>query len=322
MLNKSVSVIVPVYNTAESILKRTIKSIIDQTYTNWELILVDDGSTNNSGEICDSFSNDKIKVLHKPNGGVSSARNYGLEKAQNEFICFVDADDILHKDYLRILVSTMVTEDADICMCCCSYFCDSEYKFKKLNNNQVLKLDKRIAIEDLCYMHQYFYGNEFTAVWGKLYKRSVVDGIRFDIRMSLGEDFVYNYYCFDKSKKIVLIEAPLYGYFIDSSGLMNGKYNHNKISVLDGLYDLRANAEEKYIEGIVSRIVNIEIILLLMIPMGLYADDRRKIIKNINDDRRQVICNKKSRMKVKIALLMSYLGYNTIQWIFEKIKNR
>lgn len=110
-----VSFIIPIYN-AEKYLDECIKSIIKQTYSNFELLLVNDGSTDNSAIICDTYANkdSRIKVIHKINGGVSSARNIGLDNAKGEYICFVDADDVIHPKLLETTLSVLMETQQDI----------------------------------------------------------------------------------------------------------------------------------------------------------------------------------------------------------------
>ena len=113
--NNLISIIVPIYNV-EKYLKKCIDSIINQTYKNLEIILVDDGSPDNCGKICDEYAkkDNRIKVIHKENGGVSSARNVGVENATGEYIGFVDSDDYIEKDMYEVLINNLKKENADI----------------------------------------------------------------------------------------------------------------------------------------------------------------------------------------------------------------
>ena len=113
-----ISVIIPVYKV-EQFLGDCIKSILSQTFSNYEIILVDDGSPDNSGKLCDEFAagDSRIKVVHKENGGVSSARNKGIEIAEGEWICFVDSDDWVEPDYLEVMFKTAIENNADVSVC-------------------------------------------------------------------------------------------------------------------------------------------------------------------------------------------------------------
>ena len=123
-----ISVIVPVYNT-EKYLNRCIDSILAQTFTDFELLLIDDGSTDCSGKICDEYAakDSRVRVFHKENGGVSSARNMGLDNAQGEWITFVDSDDWVHEDFLKKRLALALNDNADIA------YCDVEYVYRTHN---------------------------------------------------------------------------------------------------------------------------------------------------------------------------------------------
>ncbi len=176
-----ISVIIPVYN-AEEWLDRCIQSVLHQSFSEFELILVDDGSTDKSLIICDGYasSDSRIKVIHKANGGVSSARNKALEVARGEFVTFVDSDDYLADDYLAnlyhpdydVIISGYIVDDV-------SY----EPPFAKLEGNT----DMANLIEEL---YDWFY---FRTPWAKLFKRELIEklSIRFDERLKYGEDTVF-----------------------------------------------------------------------------------------------------------------------------------
>lgn len=161
MSSHKVSVIVPVYNV-EKYLERCILSIINQTYKNIEIILVDDGSKDSSGEICDNFAekDTRIKVIHRVNGGVSDARNAGLDNATGEFIYFIDSDDYIHKDLIKDNLEKLIEKDADI-------ICFNRYI---VNNNEVLK---RVNIYNKS-MGTY---DVIEGIWKKKLSNSVCDKI-------------------------------------------------------------------------------------------------------------------------------------------------
>ena len=114
-MNPKVSVIIPVFNV-EKYLAKCINSVLDQTFQDFEIILVDDGSTDESAKICDSYECKKIKVIHKKNGGLSEARNYGTKEAKGEFVTWIDSDDTVHPDFLSILVSMSDQTNAGYCL--------------------------------------------------------------------------------------------------------------------------------------------------------------------------------------------------------------
>lgn len=178
-----ISVIIPAYNAARTI-RRCIQSVLDQTYTEWEMIIVDDGSKDDTLDICQSYGDSRIRVLHKENGGVSSARNHGLKFAQGDYIAFIDSDDFIEVDYLEHLSQGL---DYDIVI---SGFCyentpeSSSFHLKLANREAVgRELSKLINADQLCYP------------WGRLFKRSIIETyhIRFDEAMRFAEDNVFNW---------------------------------------------------------------------------------------------------------------------------------
>lgn len=189
-----ISVIIPAYNAVRTI-RRCIQSVLDQTYTEWEMIIVDDGSKDDTLDICQSYDDSRIRVLHKENGGVSSARNHGLKFAQGDYIAFIDSDDFIEADYLEHLSQGL---DYDIVI---SGFCyentpeSSSFHLKLANREAVgRELSKLINADQLCYP------------WGRLFKRSIIEQnhIRFNEKMRFAEDNVFNweYLCHINSLRI------------------------------------------------------------------------------------------------------------------------
>ena len=169
-----ISVIVPVYNV-ESYVAECIESIQNQTYMNLEIILVNDGSTDNSGDICDQYAtyDERIKVIHKENAGVSAARNTGIEAANGDYIAFVDSDDYIapnmYEDMLRIL------KENDLDILECTAFRDKGGEIIEGCNDGSLEIFNR---DEALKMAMY---DCFVAVWSQLYKRSAIDDVRFPV---------------------------------------------------------------------------------------------------------------------------------------------
>lgn len=208
-MNPQVSIIIPVYNT-ENTLNRCIDSILNQIFTDWELLLVDDGSTDQSGELCDEYaSRDKrIKVFHKKNGGVSSARNIGLDHATGSWITFVDSDDFIDTTFLS---SFIISSSCDL------YITGIQF----INNTTtLLPPEECIKIEDVIELDNLLNKLYFTAPWGKVYKNDIIqqNKIRFNINLKIGEDtdFVLNYLQY--THNIRLVSKPLYHFFNDEKG--------------------------------------------------------------------------------------------------------
>lgn len=235
-----VSVIVPVYKV-EQYLERCIKSILNQTYKNFELILVDDGSPDRCPEICDEWKKKdyRIKVIHKQNGGLSDARNAGLKIASGDFVAFIDSDDWISSDFLMLLVDNMLCNNCDIIECQIIRTKDdlNTSTISKEFGNEIEIFNVEEALKELILdrkFHQY--------VWNKLYKVEVVNKICFE-KGKINEDEFWTYQVFGKAKKIGLINIPLYYYYQRDNSIMSKKYTLKRLDALEAKM-----LRQKYIE--------------------------------------------------------------------------
>lgn len=202
-----ISVIIPVYKV-EPYLRRCIDSVINQTYTNLEIILVDDGSPDNSPAICDDYAqkDNRVKVIHKENGGLSSARNAGINVAIGEFLSFIDSDDWIHPNYIETLISDLLTNNADISIV--ENIVTSTQPKNASISNTVQILTAYEALERLFKKQEI----AFIVSWGKLYKKELFKDIHFPIGRFHEDEFT-TYQLFYTTKKIVWNNTPLYYYF-------------------------------------------------------------------------------------------------------------
>lgn len=188
------SIIIPAYNAGKTIVC-CVESLLSQTYQDWELIVIDDGSTDNTLDVCQTFQDKRIQVYHKPNGGVSSARNYGLIYAKGEYIAFVDADDCLEPMYLEHLCQGF---DYDLSI---TGFCYDEEPEK---TNFLLELRDKSSIAKS--LSELINADQLCYPWGRLFKRSIIEQyhIRFNEKMRFAEDNVFNweYLCHINSLRI------------------------------------------------------------------------------------------------------------------------
>lgn len=225
-----ISVIVPVYNV-EKYLSRCLDSILAQTYENIEIILVDDGSADNSGIICDEYAKkyDNIKVIHKENGGQSSARNEGLKAATGEYIGFVDSDDWIDKDMYAYLYKILKETDSDVADISAKFMTKAgqviqpEIKLVTYEGKDILRNYMRTGIEDKC--------GQF-AVWRKLYKRELFDNVRFK-EGKIYEDILINFELLAKAKRIVRSNRILYFYFQENASTMRRGLTEKDYDLLD-----------------------------------------------------------------------------------------
>lgn len=215
-MDELVSIIIPVYNT-EKYLANCIESVLKQTYDNIQVILIDDGSTDSSGEICDLYAkNDKrIIVIHKKNEGVSIARNIGLMKATGEYIGFVDSDDVVLPDMYATLVDVLDNNKCDM------VFCNYNLVDENSNNLEENKIDLPSGIYNsndalLSVLAQPGY---ITAIWNKLYRRKLLTDskgnvISFDPTLTVGEDQVWLEEILDRSTSVYLLNEKLYNWIV------------------------------------------------------------------------------------------------------------
>ena len=207
-----VSVIVPVYNV-EYVIENCIESILSQTFTDFELVLVDDGSPDNSGRICDEYAkkDDRVIVIHKENGGVSSARNVGIDRAKGKYICFVDSDDYVSKDYLKTLIDVKKNNKADNIWC---YFKTVDKYSERIDCKEVspeTNLEK-YTVKDIMTLHEKWLDAGPVC---KLYISDIIkeNNLKFDDSLSLGEDLIFNFVYLDyTNKNIIVINKELYFY--------------------------------------------------------------------------------------------------------------
>ena len=224
-VSDKISVIVPVYNV-EKYLPRCIDSILNQTYKNLEIILVDDGSPDNCPAICDEYTqrDSRIKVIHKENGGVSSARNAGLDVATGEYIGFVDSDDWIATNMYEFLINSLTEQKADISIC---NFHSVDINGNSYNNVQYFG---GIFFQDEI-LNKYLSDSLCTpCVFNKLFNAQTIGGIRFDLSKKIGEDFLFNYFVFKNAKKIVTVEDLLYYYSVDRCDSAIHKANYELVN--------------------------------------------------------------------------------------------
>ena len=217
-MDKLVSVIVPIYNV-EKYLEKCLKSIINQSYQNIEILLINDGSTDSSLEICKKYKkiDKRIKIINKKNGGLSSARNTGLTYANGEIISFIDSDDFIAKDYIEKLYYCMQKYDSDISIC--GRYSVYENGKKRCKYNQIF--DKEYSFTSAISEMNKFHYFDMSAC-AKLYKISLFDDIRFPVG-KLSEDYFIMYKLFKKSNGISYTSEPLYYYLQRQNSISNNK---------------------------------------------------------------------------------------------------
>lgn len=242
-----ISIIVPVYNCMSS-LERCIGAIQNQTFPDWELLLIDDGSTDGSGSLCDQLasSDNRIRVFHKPNGGVSSARNLGLDHAKGDYVMFCDSDDWAEPEWCERL--SLAAEENPGYQPVCNYYRSTSDHETVNRKEQCETVGPHIAKADFFSLNRY----ELLGIpWNKLYIRSVLETyhIRFRLGLPLGEDLVFNLdYLHCLPGGFVFFNQPLYHYSVGSADSLSSKYYPDLSEIYQKVY-LRIKDELRSIPG-------------------------------------------------------------------------
>ena len=216
-----VSIIVPVYN-AEKYIDNCVTSVVNQTYSKWELLLIDDGSFDSSGMICDNYSrlNSRIRVVHQKNLGVSAARNRGIECAEGEYIAFLDVDDALPQESLKTLVNSLIDNNADVAM---GITCGE--KWENHSGVEIWKGEDGIQYS--------FMDDPYTcAAWGKLYRRELIGETRFDRKIKINEDSLFVFQIMCKKPVCVCVNKEIYQYIQVSGSASRSAFSEKYFDIL------------------------------------------------------------------------------------------
>jgi glycosyltransferase involved in cell wall biosynthesis len=229
-LENLISVIVPVYNV-ENFLPRCVDSLLRQTYTNIEIILINDGSTDQSGVICDVYGKKdaRVKVFHQENKGLSGARNAGVFFAKGDYVAFVDSDDFIADTMLERLYNLLVQNNCDIAQCRYLKF-DDDKKIKLAQNTNY-----KTEISDSCgFLKEFFLSSDInnTVVWNKLYKSELVFNLPF-IEGKTNEDEFWTYKVFAAAKNIVVTNEELYYYYQRPDSIMGSKFSIARLDIVE-----------------------------------------------------------------------------------------
>lgn len=238
-MEDKISVVVPIYNV-EKYLRRCISSIVSQTYKNLEIFLIDDGSTDSSGDICDEYAqqDNRIIVIHKENGGQAAARNLALDRVSGDWIAFLDSDDWIEQDMYRILLQLAKETDSDIATCSIKKYSDNgECLSLREYTGNVEILSQYDAIADL--LHQQKIRFE---IWNKLWKREILEGVRFQ-ENQLCEEVYFDHHAFLKAKRIVFVDMPLHNYVVGRPGSTASSFKVTRMSVFGAFEDFAKDLE-------------------------------------------------------------------------------
>lgn len=238
-MHPTVSIIMPAKNSG-AYIRRCIESVLSQKFTDWELLIINDGSTDDTVVTAMTFSkdDDRIRVFDSKGNGVSAARNYGMELSTGDYITFIDSDDRIDPDYLSELVELAEKENADISQCSLYYWYDNGTIVQEKET-----VDAVFAGHDEI-MHAYFsgmVGKICLAAWAKLFKSELLNGIRFDETLTIQEDAFLTFQCCMKASKIACSNNPHYYYYQNPDSVTNRTFDGSKMqyfTVLDRELDI------------------------------------------------------------------------------------
>lgn len=293
-----------------------IKSLVSQTYKNIEIILVNDGSTDTSGDICEKWNEHDSRVVYiqKTNGGAASARNAALDRCRGRYIAFVDSDDYIDENYIEVLWTAMKDADADISVC--------GWK----NETESIQVPPDSAKGNVIYsrveaLNKLLYQEEFdTAMWAKLYKAHLFEEIRFP-EGNIYEDIAIIYKIFDMVERVSYTDYEGYHYLLRETGTTLKKFSAKKMDLIDVVEEM-----EEYIlqhcpevqSAMRSKFVRANFHIYLQIPRDReFAAERIRIEKNIDKYRKSVRKDGRTRRGTKAALILSGISYG----LFYKLKS-
>lgn len=239
MENGMISIIVPVYNVV-GVLERSIESIERQTYSNTEVLLVDDGSTDGSGKLCDELASryDNIRVFHQKNGGAASARNLALQHTRGQYLMYVDSDDCIKENLCETLLHGLQDPEVDIACCGCRKFAEEGFDCKREDALEPEMLSRSDALRRLAVNYLW------SCIWAKLYRCEIWDGIRFP-EGKMNEDEAVMHYVYYRARKITYYDQALYGYYINNGGVMSAQFTPKGMDRFDAFFDRLKFYEEK-----------------------------------------------------------------------------
>ena len=313
-----VSVVIPVYNV-EKFLQKCVASVLNQTYRNLDIILVDDGSTDLSGKICDELGkcDERVTVIHKKNGGLADARNVALDVITGEYVVCVDSDDSISPTHIEGLYHLIEKYGADVSV---NTFCSF---YEGSSPNPSPKSTKDWVLDGLHATEMMFYQEHFdTTAWGKMYKASLFDGIRYPKGL-LFEDLPTTYRLLLKANKVVFNDEQSYFYLLRSNSIEGAAFSPHKLDSglqLMALMDKDRDKLQPIIKSYNCRIVSFVFHLLLQMPEGYaHRNDFERRIKKL---RLSVLMDNRARKKARLACLFSFIGFGLVQKIFNKMKTR
>lgn len=313
-----ISIIIPIYN-AEKSLNRCLESIKNQTYINLEILLIDDGSSDNSSKICKKFCEHDQRFIYfkNENQGVAKTRDFGIQKSRGKYLTFVDSDDYISCKYIELLYDLLIQNKSDISICLSRKVYDEKENIAnddKMLKNNVILYDNFEAIEDMLYEKKID-----TSFWGKMYKSQLLKKIRIS-DYKIFEDLDTMYKILLKCDSVCLTDSKLYYYYIRKDSLSHNTFSEKNILVLEILDELEQNITKitkKLSNAILARKMNANFYILRNTKKdSVEYINAKRFIKN---NRFKVLKNKKISKKLFFGIMISYLSFDLISPFFNFI---
>ena len=278
--NDLISIIVPIYKV-EKYLRVCINSIIGQTYKNIEIILVDDGSPDNCGEICEEYSkmDFRIKVIHKKNGGLSDARNVGIQNSNGKYICFVDSDDYIDSKFVEILYNSIIKNDVRIAQCGIKKVTQNSKIIESIGYENSEVKDSKQMLKDLYDTHW-----ENILVWNKMYLKQSFEDVRFP-KGKIHEDEFTTHKVLYKVEKISIVDSYLYNYRQNEDSITGKKFNLKRLDILEAI-ESRLDFFQKNKENELYKLTlenYLAVLRNMYINVEKYISDSTKIKKELKN---------------------------------------
>ena len=309
MKNEKISIIVPVYKV-EQYLNRCMESLVNQTYKNIEIILVDDGSPDNCPQLCEDYAkqDSRIKVIHKENGGLSDARNVALDNITGEYVTFVDSDDWVETDFIETLYTNARREKADISIIGYTLVWDNGGKKRITQDDEYYVFDTETAIRELLKQRKFS-----CMVCQKLYKKKIFDAVRFPVG-KLYEDVAVSLPTFLMAEKVVVSGKSRYNYYQRSDSIVNSKFDKRKLYFLDCCQEIITYSDMHYKKyDIEAHIFYLR--ALMMFTLQLYqAPEKDKnvtdyLIKEIRKNKNYIWKGSYMELRKKVVLSLICIGF-------------
>lgn len=320
-----ISIIIPVYNV-EKYIKESVDSVINQTASDFEIVLVDDGSTDNSGKICDEYGarDSRIKVVHKENGGLSSARNSGVEVATGDYVLFLDSDDYISSNYIQRMNEELQKNSYDMIVCYTLDFNDGEMpQLSKIEGKQRTELTPEQALENIYYQRLFD-----TNACGKLMRIDTIRKYPF-VNGVLYEDFNNVHMFLDECEKILFLPETVYFYRQRNNSIMNSYFDERKFFLIEVAEKHLRYVQDKHpkiMDAAIRRYIYSNFhILGRIINKSEYEAKSKELRKNILNYKHSLLHNKNVGMKDKMAVRVLSVGmspYRLFWNTFCKIKKK